>query len=231
MMLGIGGRTRRASAGFAVLAMVALLGGCHAMPAGSGSRASPNRPQSTLASASRTALLPATVAMDPPSEMASIEPVATVPGFLTPAKPPTPAPTPLLDAAVQSEPRCSSQVTPKRAAADPAKSADQAAADPATIRVPSDPPASPNQIPLPPANPPRTLVASASPDPAQVERPEPSLDPEPARPEDLWRDGVRQLGSLARARVEQQSGGSEFGHSLEPEGSEPRPARRARYRP
>ena len=37
---------------------------------------------------------------------------------------------------------------------------------------------------------------------------EPGPEPEPSRLEDLWRDGVRRLGSLARGRLEQQSGSS-----------------------
>ncbi len=37
--------------------------------------------------------------------------------------------------------------------------------------------------------------------------PKPAKEPEPARPEDLWRDGVRRLVGLARARLEQSPAG------------------------
>ncbi len=98
----LGSRSRRVATGFAAWTLAALAG-CHAMPLGR-LAPSPNSPQTTLASASRAALLPATVAMDPPSEMSSIEPVAIPPSSITPAvagpESGKPAPMPLLDSAL-----------------------------------------------------------------------------------------------------------------------------------
>ena len=177
----LGSRTRRVAPGFAVLT-IAALAGCHAMPLGR-LAPSPNSPQTTLASASRAALLPATVAMEPPSEMSSIEPVASSPSSLTPAMPAEPAPTPLLDAALVR-----------------AKGLEEIALD--EMSKPLAPPPSPS--------PPKTepvAVAVAPPAPAPAEPPrEKAKEADPPRPEDLWRDGVRRLGSLARAKLEQSGG-------------------------
>ena len=187
--MSLGSRSRRSGWIWAVGA-VAGLAGCHAMPVGRLTTA-PNRPQSTLASAGRATLLPATVAMDPPSELSSIEPVATSPSTLTPApsdrdgdrdrdpiiKPA--APTPLLDAALLR-----------------ARGLDEAS----TVRerpVEASTTAGAASTPLP-----------SAPAPPKVEAPVPVApppEPEPPRPDDLWRDGVRQLLGLARSRLEQPS--------------------------
>jgi hypothetical protein len=140
--MSLGSRTRRIASGLVVGWLVALAG-CRAMPV-SQFVTNPNRPQSTLAAASRAALLPATVAMDPPSEMSSIEPVPTNASSITPAGDAgKPAPTPLLDAALIRA----------KGLDEPARSAN---------------------------------------DPVQPPTPEPPT----------WRDGVRRLASLARARLE-----------------------------
>ena len=200
--MSLGSRTPRTASGFAVLTLAALAG-CHAMPVARVAP-SPNRPQSTLATASRAALLSATVAMDPPSEMSSIEPVTSPASSLTlaatPDEPSTvaskPQPTPLLDAALER-----------------AKGLDDVGVAGRTKPSPPSEP-SPDSTPPPEAGPPKpepiaiaaaTIPAAPAPTPDPVEsKPK---EPEPARPEDLWRDGVRRLGSLARAKLE-QSGGS-----------------------
>ena len=200
----LGSRSLRAGSGFAVLMTIATLAGCRGMPV-AGIAPSPNRPQSTLASASRAALLSATVAMDPPAEMSSIEPVKTSPSSLTLASDPEepvrpgpikPEPTPLLDAALERakgiDERTASETTKPPTPAEPSPG-------------PIEPPAA-----IPPKPEPVAVAVAPSP-PAPVpnnDQVEPKArEPEPARPEDLWRDGVRRLGGLARAKLE-QSGGS-----------------------
>ena len=68
-----GCRTWRAAPGLVALT-IAALAGCHSVPVAK-LAPTPNRPQSTIAEVGRAALLPATVALDTPSEMASMEPV------------------------------------------------------------------------------------------------------------------------------------------------------------
>ena len=192
----LGSRTRRINWGLAASTIVSMVG-CHAMPL-SKLAPLPNRPQSALASVGRAALLPATVAMDPPSEMSSIEPVGTAPASLTraenPAGPPREkdklVPTPLLDAALE------------RAKGIEEKSAIDVAPQP----TPPAPPIEPSTIQPPPikAEPMPTIAPATPPQPAPVE-PAPK-EPEPARPEEVWREGVRKLGSLARAKLEQSEG-------------------------
>jgi hypothetical protein len=145
-------------------------------------------------------LLSATVAMDPPSEMSSIEPVTALPANLTPAESTAQAPTPLLDAALQKAKGLDLPPVP-----DPAA--------PASTPAPTEPlpaPASsvfkqPLPIEFPSASPPKPDPATVASESAPTE-PSPK-EAEPARPEDLWREGVRKLNSLARAKLE-QSGGS-----------------------
>jgi hypothetical protein len=192
-----GSRIRRTATGFAALTIAALTG-CHAVPV---ARVAPlpNSPQSTLASVSRAALLPATVAMEPPSEMASIEPVSSgsstepSPGRLelSKAEPPpfVPAPTPMLDAALER-----ARVAEAIVAAEMAR-----------------PPGPPSPAPAAPADPkpPSPAVELPKPEPstlAEADPPERAKPADPPRPEDLWRDGVHKLASLARARVEQSAG-------------------------
>ncbi len=190
----LGRHTRGGTSGLVSLALVAL-SGCHAMPLGR-LEAGPN-PASALASASRAALLSATVAMEPPSEMSSFEPVKTSAENLTSIEEIRSAPTPLLDAALQKARASDAPALP--AMPEPVKT------EPTT---PAEPPpsaifASKLPIELPTVNPARTQpVAEAHPT-----EPEPApKEPEPARPEDLWRDGVRKLNTLAHAKVEQAGG-------------------------
>ena len=188
----LGSRTRRVASGLAAGLLVAMAG-CHAMPVGR--IALPNRPQATLASASRAAFLPATVAMDPPSEMSSIEPVSTNPASITPAEDAgKPSPTPLLDAALVR-----------------AKGLDEAGPTPLKELV--EPPAS--EPTAPPPTPAPALISSvefpvmSTPAPSPKPTAEEPAEVEPPRPEDVWRDGVRKLAGLARARLEQgPAGGS-----------------------
>ena len=187
----LGSRTRRVAPSLAVLMAIALVG-CHAMPLDRLSP-SPNRPQTTLSSASRAALLPATVAMEPPAEMSSIEPVMSMASSLTPAESATP--TPLLDAALVR-----------------AKALDVLTLE--EMAKSSTPPEIPSPAPiqaLPPAeskpDPEPVKVASASPlAPTEAPREISPKEADPPRPEDLWREGVRRLGSLARAKLEQSDG-------------------------
>jgi len=187
---------RRTATGFAALT-IAALAGCHAGPV---ARVAPmaNRPQSALASAGRAALLPATVAMEPPAEMSSIEPVSSgantepSPGRLELPKVATApqAPTPLLDAALE------------KARGIEAMVAEEMAKPP----TPPNPTATPS--PSPPADPPRAVPVAAAP----AEAPREARPAEPPRPEELWRDGVRKLAGLARARLDQPDGpGSTWG--------------------
>ncbi len=196
----LGTRSRRIAAGFSVWTLAALAG-CHAMPVTRLSP-SPNRPQSTLASASRAALLPATVAMDPPSEMSSIEPVATNPSSLTPAEPAQPAPTPLLDAALlraKGIDEAAAGNNPENPDRIPPSPAPESSASTTPIPEPSPNLIGAVEFPVMATNPPQAQAPSPAPTTTQ----EPAKEPEPARPEDLWRDGVRRLVGLARARLDQ----------------------------
>jgi hypothetical protein len=199
----LGSRTRRTSAAFTVLMMVAM-GGCNAIPVAR-IAPSPNRPQSTQVSVTRAALFPATVAMDPPSEMSSIEPVDTPAGSITLAEPPDEPskPTPLLDAALERAKGLDDSISNRKAIL-----ASQPASTPAAPAH-SDPASAPSQIQLPPvgSSKPPEVAATTTSNEARPRTPEPASEPVPARPEDLWREGVRRLASLARARLEQQSGG------------------------
>ncbi len=191
--MALGSRTRRIGMSLASLA-VAALAGCHAMPVGKLATL-PNRPQATLGSAGRAALLPATVAMEPPSELSSIEPVATRPASLTQAEPDRgprpPAPTPLLDAALV---KARSLEGPPPTVADKAD-LPQIVLEPVPIPAPVPPP-SPEPV---------AAAFAAGPPAAEAVQPKP---PEPSKPEDLWREGVRKLGGLARARLEQAHAGA-----------------------
>jgi hypothetical protein len=190
----LGSRTRGGWSGLVLLTIVAL-GGCHAMPLGR-LEDPPTRPQS-LASAGRAALLSATVAMDPPSEMSAFEPVTAAPANLTSAEAIASAPTPLLDAALQKAKGLDEPPVPAPVPAKP---------EPA---IPVEPPPSsmftaPLPIELPAVNPPKTEPVATNPTPPEAA----TKEPEPARPEELWRDGVRKLNSLARAKLEQSGGSS-----------------------
>jgi hypothetical protein len=194
-----GSRTWRAAPGLAALT-VAALAGCHSVPVAR-LAPTPNRPQSTIGEVGRAAFLPATVALDNPSEMAAMEPVRAVrdtePAPRASASPrpivvraempaPGPAPsaippaeTPLLDAALEKAKGFEESIVEEMTVPDPAPLA----------------PARPE--PLAPA-----LVLPA-PEPAKPEvqaepRPEP---PEPPRPEEAWREGIRRLSGLAQAQA------------------------------
>ncbi len=196
--------------------MIAALAGCHGVPITRVAPA-PNRPQSTLGSVGRAALLPATVALDDPSEMASIDPSSSSSGNLTPsssivgssgksdlvvpasaavAEPP--APTPLLDEALIRA----------RTQGDLTKGAAPALArPPEPVR----------------STPPTEAIAPtpAGPEPAPSTVPAPSVPIEaaavaPVAPEELWREGVRKLVGLARSKQEQAGTGA--GTTTEPWG-------------
>jgi hypothetical protein len=190
----LGNRTWRVASGLAILTIVALTG-CHAMPL-SRLEDGPNRPQS-LASASRATLLSATVAMDPPSEMSSIEPVLTSPANLTPAEPTAQTATPLLDAALQKTKGLDEPPVPEPAST-PAPAEPQAPPPSALFSAPLP-------IEFPSATPPKTESVAVTSNTAPTEA-SPKKETEPARPEDLWREGVRKLNSLARAKLEQAGG-------------------------
>jgi hypothetical protein len=195
-VMTLGSRSRRVASGLSILMLVALLSGCHAMPLSRLEDNGPNRPQS-LASASRATLLPATVAMDPPSEMSSFEPVLASPANLTSAAANASAPTPLLDAALQKARALDEPPTPEPV------SQNQAPAEPQ-----SPPPSSlfsaPLSIELPPPRPKADPTAQTSNTPS-AETPA-KKEPEPPRLEDLWSEGVQKLNSVARARLEQAGG-------------------------
>ena len=166
------------------------------MPVGPDRAARPTGPQSTLASAGRAALLPATVAMEPPPEMSSIEPVASGAGgrAVRPAPGSEPAPAGP-DAAAR-----------RRPGAGPGARGDRRRRD-GHGAVPPRRRRSRGRR--------RARARRRSPSPSPVPAPRPSRaagrgrrPAEPPRPEDLWRDGVRQLASLARARLEQSPAAS-----------------------
>jgi len=198
--MSFGSRSRRLSTGFVAIGVLAGLAGCQ-MPVGRLAPL-PNRPQSTLTATTRAALFPATVAMDPPSEMSSIEPTAPPASSLTPSEtrpePEKPAPTPLLDAALIR-----------------AKGLEEARDRPDRPSPPTDPtpipigPIPATESPAPLVVPVTSTIPTPSPMPTPVPGPMPTPEPvkeaEPARPEDLWREGVRRLVGLARARLEQPS--------------------------
>jgi hypothetical protein len=189
--MSFGSQSRRVASVFVALGLVALAG-CHAMPV-TRLAPTPNRPQSTLGSAGRAALLSATVAMDPPSEMSSIEPASIKPASITPAESPAPEPdrpaaTPLLDAALI---RAQGQDEPAPAKTDEGPKLPPPVPEPSAASTPTS-----ASTPIPVAA--SGAFASAEFPAAPVPAPE----PEPARPEDAWRDGVRKLVGLARARLE-----------------------------
>jgi len=186
---------RAASACAAACLLATLLAGCHSVPIARVAPA-PNRPQSALASAGRAALFPATVALDVPSELSSIDPASSrsvgstepsgalsEPAMAESAPLPTPTipPTPLLDAAVERA----------RTAADLKDGAVVRAFEP-TAEIVLPPPAA-----GPVAASGVTSAPEASPPPAAAE---------PPKPEEAWHDGVRKLVGLARANGEHQGG-------------------------
>ena len=171
------------------------------------------RPQATIGSVGRAALLPATVALDVPSEMAAIDPSNSEAGTVTRASaigtsgrsslistevpaaaaPEPLPPTPLLDAALV---RARSQANPP---AEPVP----LAATPAPL---VEAPVVPTPEPMPLIAPPTAPVAAPEPKPPAVE----TVEATPVAPEELWRDGVRKLAGLARSQREQAGeGGTE----------------------
>ena len=200
----------RAAGGTVAALALAMLGGCHTVPIARVAP-TPNRPQTTLGSVGRAALLPATVALDEPSELASIDPSNSASGTLTPASAigtgpradlisteirPTgdpAAPTPLLDAALARAvsqgklPEATDVVLaahlPQPAAAQPTEAIAPA---PAIVAAPA---------PLLTSVP---VAAAPEPKPAEAVAPSPQLTPEEA-----WREGVRKLVGLARSKQEQ----------------------------
>ncbi len=200
-------RPRRTATWFAV-PMIATLAGCHGGAKIARLATTPNRPQSALASAGRAALLPATVALDLPSEMSSIEPSAASAGSTEPAPGPNdpatasslvttpapspppgpPVPTPLLDAALVRANDVADIVVAEmaRSPEPPRPAHDLPTLAPASI------PAHVEPAPAPVAGPPAPAPTVA---PAPV--------PEPTRPEEAWREGIQKLVGLARARLDQ----------------------------
>lgn len=179
----LGSRLWRHSASLALLMVAA---GCNSVPI-SQFAAAPNRPRSALAVAGRAALLPATVALDDPAELASIEPSAAgvgaiemSPGVSDPSRQalgfPPPPPTPLLDAALERA--NASRI--EEIASQPLKAAEA--------------PLLPARLPPPPTFP----DAPRPPEPVAEAKVE-----EPPRPEEVWRDGVRKLVGLTKAKVDQ----------------------------
>lgn len=209
--------TRTAGAAVAAL-LLSLGGGCHAVPIGR-IAAAPNRPKSTLGAVARDALLPATVALDIPAETAAIDPNNSARGKVTPAsvigaspkvdlistespadRPEADAevgrPTPLLDEALVRARRHVEVPDPV------------APASPPHLLPPSPPPAAEASVAAATVVP---IVEPPAPEarPLAEVQPAPAPEPAPAAPEDLWRDGVRKLVGLARARQEQGAGGAE----------------------
>ncbi len=205
-----GSRTRRTVPGFAALTMAATLAGCQQTPFAR-MAPSPNRPQSALATAGRATLLPATVALDVPSEMSSIEPSPTArPGSLEPSAgrpidgPPVAAeplpPTPLLDAAFVkaqglTDALAGEMARPTTPTTGP--TARDKVQEPAPSSTPVLGPGGPVAV---------ALVSNPNPAPAPALAPRPPA--EPSRPEDVWREGVDRLAGLARAKLD-QGGGAE----------------------
>ena len=204
--MGAGSRSHRwlGPLGPSVLAMVTLCG-CHAMPL-SRLEDSPLGPKS-LAQVGRAALFPATVAMDPPSEMSSFEPVVAMTTKVTPVSDSATPATPLLDAALQkakteaippppSQPEMSSPTEP------PQPRPASLFANPLPIELPSvvnrqneaNKPEAARSEPAKPAEP-AAKTETAAP------------EPEPARPEVVWSDLIRKLYGISRTQME-QSGGS-----------------------
>ncbi len=205
---------------------IAGLAGCHGVPIARVAPA-PNRPQSTLGSVGRAALLPATIAADMPSETSSIDPSnSATTGTLTPSsaiegasgqgqsdlgKPAIPAaplpPTPLLDAALV---RAKSRGELLDGASPPAH------IDPAVAVASIPSPSMTEAISPSPAGPEPSVAAAPSaptPEPKPVETV--AVAP-PASPEELWREGVRKLVGLARSKQEQAGAGN--GATAEPWG-------------
>ncbi len=202
-------RSRRLASGLAALIIASGLLGCHSVPVARIAPA-PNRPQSSLASAGRAALFPATVALDVPSEMSSIDPAAsravgsTEPsgGLSEPAMAEA-APPATATAASETLPIPSVPTTPLLdAAVERARSAtDRPDADLTHAFVPT------SEVSLPPAAPDPATSMTVVPAPVAT----PALAPapaEPAKPEDAWRDEVRKLAGLARLGGEQAGPGT-----------------------
>ena len=183
-----GSRTRRAAFGLVAAITTLASSGCHSVPVAR-LAPTPNRPKTSIADVGRAAFLPATVALETPSEMSAMEPVrhgqltepatrlaaATPPDFTRPAADP-PVETPLLDEALER-----------------AKGLEQIIIDEMT----------PDPTPIPPAQPePVVITPTPTPEPAKVEPvPTPKAEPTPVAPEEAWADGVRRLGDLARAEA------------------------------
>lgn len=199
-----GCRTWRAAPGLVALS-IATLAGCHSVPVAK-LAPTPNRPQTTIAEAGRAALLPATVALDTPSEMAAMEPVR-------PEQPTEPAPrmapasSPVV--IVKTEEPGDAPVPSPRPIPAPSPPAETPLLDAALERARGiegalvEEMTPPEQAPLPPARP-EPIVVPPVPEPAKPEpSPEPKPEPEPAppRPEDQWREGVRRLIGLAHAQA------------------------------
>ena len=225
-----GSRSRRIAVGTAVWT-IASLSGCHAVPVGRLASPPPvprsiaNSAQPSIRSVGRAAFLPATVALDTPSELAAIDPSNSETGTITrisaiddPGRPalistepsnPSEAlpPTPLLDAAlVRARSQGGLPVDP--------------VASPGPVALGSGPQSEP--VPPPPTSPPAAdpigLVASSEPAPLMTSikaPPTPAADPKPAEavappasPDELYRDGVRELVGLARHKRDQVGSGA-----------------------
>lgn len=226
MLMGLGRsrrslRARVAQAGAGV-GLALGLAGCHGFGRGA---ATPNRPLAATLGTARAALAPATLAISIPPEMAFIDPDHSEVGTTTPVSrldpavrpaeatapaPPTRPepnrvePTPLLDAALLKARQQGSLPDEPGPALAPAP---VEVAQPAAPIVPAGlaPAPAPEAAALPVVLPPSEIP---TPTPAPEAKPaEPTAEAKPANPEDAWRDGIRRLVGLARARQDQGAAG------------------------
>jgi hypothetical protein len=207
---------RRAALGLVGLVACGLAG-CRVVPT-SLMAPSPNRPKSTLATTTGGPLLAASAALDSPSELSAIEPVPA-PNSTEPTsglgKPPSLMPgadpvVPVNYAASRVDP----DVQRARLGEDPQSPGTSPLPElPATSSLTPIPLATPPvEVPTPPvalvfSPPPASPPAPKSRPAEPVHEAEPEKPAEPPRPDEIWRDGIRKLASLAKARLEQGGGG------------------------
>lgn len=206
--------------------------GCHGLPL---TRLTPNRPRAVAGSdsgansISRSGLLPATTtALEFPAELATIDPdhsgsgtttpAASLDKFVAPATGSTGSATSLppvrdanlIKARTWSDLNESQAPTPNP---HPELAAVIRPADAPAPRTESAAPAASEVVPpaLPLVAPVGLAPAAPVTEPQITEATSPAIEPRPASPEDAWRDGVRRLVSLARARQDQEGMRSKSG--------------------
>ncbi len=227
-----GSRSRRIavrSAGGAVaaLALVAAAG-CHGIPIARVAPA-PNRPQTTLGAMGRAALLPATVALDVPSEMSSIDPSNSSSGTVTPASAIEGGATTradLISTEGPSAPKGGAEPLPPTPLLDEAlvraRSRGELANDTDSLagaNLPQPAPSLPGEVIAPEPLPEVVVVPASAASTSPAPEPKPAeVVPAPIAPEELWRDGVRKLVGLARSKQEQGGTGTGTGSGAEPWG-------------